>query len=75
VQANAPYAGDAALAPGAQPPKTSDAREKMAGRLGTEAEGALYTPRQQTIEWVFGIINPVMSWRQMSLRGLRATAA
>jgi hypothetical protein len=32
--------------------------------------GAVYRPRKQTVEPVFGIIKSVMGFRQFSLRGL-----
>jgi uncharacterized protein YecA (UPF0149 family) len=51
-------------------PQTTDALQRMAHRLSTQAGRALYSLRKQTVEPVFGIIKRVMGWRQMSMRGL-----
>ena len=51
-------------------PPTDDPVLQMAHRLGTQAGRALYGLRKQTVEPVFGIIEHVMGWRQMSIRGL-----
>ncbi len=59
----------ARLAPDAPQPQTSDPLARMV-QLGTQAGRALYTLRKQTVEPVFGIIQRVMGWRQMSMRGL-----
>jgi hypothetical protein len=42
----------------------------MAHRLQTKAGKALYAPRKQIPEPVFGIIKSVMGFRNFSLRGL-----
>ncbi len=61
------------FAPDSAQPQTTDAVEQMVQRLGTQAGGALYSLRKQTVapvEPVFGIIKRVMGWSQMSMRGL-----
>jgi hypothetical protein len=47
------------------------AMQAMMHRLTTLAGRAAYAIRKQTMESVFGIIKPVMGFRQFSLRGLR----
>ena len=58
------------FAPDAPAPETDDPVVRMAHRLGTKEGRTLYGLRKQTVEPVFGIIKRVMSWRQMSMRGL-----
>jgi len=58
------------FAPDASEPQSQEPFTQMAHRLATKAGRALYALRKQTVEPVFGIINQVMGWRQMSMRGL-----
>ena len=51
-------------------PEGDDALVEMAHRLKTKAGRAVYGLRKQTEEPMFGIVKPVMGWRQMSMRGL-----
>lgn len=51
-------------------PQSDDPVDTMAHRLTTKAGRALYGLRKQSVESVFGIIKRVMSWCQMSMRGL-----
>jgi hypothetical protein len=46
------------------------AGDGMTHRLTTKAGRALHGLRKQTVEPMFGIIERVMGWRQMSMRGL-----
>ena len=60
------------LAPDAPEPDTADPVEKMAWKLKTKQGKARYAKRKSTVEPVFGILKPVMGFRQFSLRGLEA---
>jgi len=51
-------------------PKDPTPVEAMAHKLKTPEGRALYAPRKQTPEPVFGIIKSVLGFRQFSLRGL-----
>ncbi|MFN7570932.1 MAG: transposase [Betaproteobacteria bacterium] len=42
--------------------------------LGTRPRRALYALRKQTAEPVFGIVEQVVGWRRVSLRGLAHAA-
>ncbi|PUE06348.1 hypothetical protein B9Z51_16150 [Limnohabitans sp. T6-5] len=42
----------------------------MVPQLGTKEGRVLYGLRKQKVEILFGIIKPVMGWRQMSMRVL-----
>ena len=73
-QANVQACSDAGIAPllaikRESQPQTSDPTARMV-QLGTQARRTLYTLRKQTVERVFGIIQRVTGWRQMSMRGL-----
>ena len=58
-----PHPEPAPLAADASP------KEKMAHRLQTSVGKQLYKLRKQTVEPVFGIIKPVLGFRQFLLRG------
>ena len=58
------------FAPAPEAPQEPTPVEAMAHRLKTAAGRALYAPRKQTPEPVFGIIKSVLGFRQFSLRGL-----
>ncbi len=62
------------LAPDAPPPTTDDPVVKMASELKTQKGRALYGRRKCTVEPVFGIIKPVMGFRQFSWSGLQAVS-
>jgi hypothetical protein len=51
-------------------PENPTPAEAMAHRLQTKAGKALYAPRKQIPEPVFGIIKSMMGFRNFSLRGL-----
>ena len=53
----------------APPPAGASVKDVMSHRLQTAAGKALYQPRQQTVEPVFGIIKSVLGFRQFRLRG------
>lgn len=63
---------DERLRPDAPEPETGDPVVKMAWRLKTTEGRARYGRRKGTVEPVFGIIKPVMGFRQFMLRGLDA---
>ena len=50
-------------------PRISAIYTRMIHRTATKAGKALYKPRQQTVEPVFGIIKSIMGFRQFLLRG------
>jgi hypothetical protein len=60
--------------PGAVPADTADAVTRRRHRLKTPAGKARYAQRKSTVEPVFGVIKPVMGFRQFLLRGLQAVA-
>ena len=51
------------------PGPEATAREQMIHRTATRAGKALYKPRKETVEPVFGIIKSAMGFRQFLLRG------
>lgn len=62
------------LKPDAPEPESADPLVNMAWTLKTQSGRALYGNRKSTVEPVFGIIKPVLGFRQFSLRGLDAVA-
>jgi transposase len=53
----------------APPGPAATARERMIHRTATAAGKALYKPRKETVEPVFGIIKSAMGFRQFHMRG------
>ena len=51
------------------PGPAATARERMIHRTATAAGKALYKPRKETVEPVFGISKSAMGFRQFHMRG------
>ncbi|WP_427501696.1 transposase (plasmid) [Methylomonas sp. MED-D] len=55
-------------------PHTGDPVVNMVHALKTQQGLACYGQRKCSVEPVFGVIKPIMGFRQFSLRGLQATS-
>lgn len=53
-------------------PAGANAVTRMAHRLKSHEDKALYAKRQSTVEKVFGVMKQEMGFRQFHLRGLEA---